>query len=664
MDSGRTNTNSLEDKLGLFWLQRLGIVVMVFGFVFLMMYSVQFLGPMQVIAPYLKIGSGALVSILLLVAGFIFERRSEKSWFGQGLAAGGWSLAYFTTYAAFYIPESRIVSSPVLETILLTGVAIGSFISAVRAGSELMAILSIALAGTSILFAEPGLLGDTAFIILAIVASILGNKFGWKRLFAFGLAVAYAGHYYCSQGLLSVHTVGTNDIISAAFISAIWLAFSAGIGYSIKTSEDQKATKGSFITVVSYLNAAFFATGLFIFGHNLPTAWLETILAGAGAVYIGTANWLRKKDSTLLSTVYFLLGLAFLNGAKAMRFNGAELITLDIMQIWLLAILGIRFNIFSFRLFAYFLTLTFIPAWSSACADFKDIAAYGFNHPLYDRVALTAALAFGHITYYCIKHGPHFPPKTEIKAAILEKVYCVLAGVMLTVVAQDAQNVNVVGLTWTTLTALYIWLGFRYRDNVYMGLTLATGLVALIATAANIHAWTTIISVGQLAIIYGVYAYLRTKEKRQEGLNNTYINPAFPQTLALYSGFIYLTCLLGERMESTYLSLAFGVQALVFMIGSFLIREPELRRQAFMLVALLVGKLLIFDLANKGTLERIVSFIGAGMTLILSSYVYALGVNAFKRKAAPEAEQAEPAEIVVADDCEKAGEFPLYPENA
>jgi Predicted membrane protein (DUF2339). len=662
MDSGRTN--SLEDKLGLFWLQRLGIVVMVFGFVFLMMYSVQLLGPMQSLAPYLKIGAGALVSILLLAAGYIFDRRSEKSWFGQGLAAGGWSLAYFTTYAAYYIPEAHIVPSPVIETVLLTAVAIGSFLSAVKAGSELMSILSIALAGTSILFAEPGLLGDTSFIILAVVASILGNKYGWKRLFAFGLAVSYAGHYYCSKSLLGTHTYGNDDAIAAAFISTIWLAFSVGIGYSIKTSEDQKTGKGSFITVLSYLNAAFFATGLFIFGWKLPVEALETILAAAGAVYIGAANWLRKKESSLLSTVYFLLGLAFLNGAKAMRFNGVELITLDIMQIWLLAILGIRFNIFSFRLFAYFLTLTFIPAWSSACGGFKDIAALGFWHPVYDRVALTAALAFAHIAYYCIKHAPEFPARSEFKAAFLEKVYGVLAIVMLAVIAQDAQNVNVVALTWTAVTFLYLWLGFRFRDSIYLGLCLASALVALIATAAHVHVWTAAISVAQLGIIYGAYAYLRVKEKRQEGLNNISVSAVFPQTLALYAGFIYLTCLLGERMPSTYLSLAFGVQALVFMISSFVMREPEMRRQAFMVVALLVGKLLFFDLANKGTLERIVSFIGAGMTLILSSYVYALGVNAFKQKVKPDDFAAQPQSADQEDLSERAEESPLYPETA
>ncbi|MBL0187446.1 MAG: DUF2339 domain-containing protein [Candidatus Obscuribacter sp.] len=61
-------------------------------------------------------------------------------------------------------------------------------------------------------------------------------------------------------------------------------------------------------------------------------------------------------------------------------------------------------------------------------------------------------------------------------------------------------------------------------------------------------------------------------------------------------------------------------------------KEKTLRAQAFAVIFILVSKLLFVDLANRGTLERIVSFIGAGVTLILSVYVYALGTNAFGSK--------------------------------
>ncbi|MBK7748634.1 MAG: DUF2339 domain-containing protein [Candidatus Obscuribacter sp.] len=60
-------------------------------------------------------------------------------------------------------------------------------------------------------------------------------------------------------------------------------------------------------------------------------------------------------------------------------------------------------------------------------------------------------------------------------------------------------------------------------------------------------------------------------------------------------------------------------------------KEKTLRAQAFAVIFILVSKLLFVDLANRGTLERI-SSIGTGVTLILSSYVYALGTNAFGSK--------------------------------
>lgn len=99
--------------------------------------------------------------------------------------------------------------------------------------------------------------------------------------------------------------------------------------------------------------------------------------------------------------------------------------------------------------------------------------------------------------------------------------------------------------------------------------------------------------------------------------------------LAAYSGTTLLTLLLWQKMNSTYLSLAFGLEGLLLLCAGFLLKELTFRTQAFGVIAILLGKLLMVDFLNRGTLDRIVSFLGAGVTLLLSSYVYGLGTNAF-----------------------------------
>jgi uncharacterized membrane protein len=130
-----TEQNSVEIRIGLYWLHKMGIACLVFGFAFLIMYSFQFLGPQ------LKLMIGCAVSAVLIVFGERMARNENQKWFGQGLIAGGWSLGYFTAYAAYFVPSVHLISSLVFETLLLMAVAAGALISALRARSEVMSIL-------------------------------------------------------------------------------------------------------------------------------------------------------------------------------------------------------------------------------------------------------------------------------------------------------------------------------------------------------------------------------------------------------------------------------------------------------------------------------------------------------------------------------------------
>ncbi|MBK7748586.1 MAG: hypothetical protein IPI39_15170 [Candidatus Obscuribacter sp.] len=158
-------------------------------------------------------------------------------------------------------------------------------------------------------------------------------------------------------------------MLSALFISFIWLSFSVGLGYSIRPGQTKKTLLSPSSLMPMRL---FFTLGLSIFGKDLDQTAVETIFAASGAVYLGMARWLMKRDQKVLSTVHFLLGLALVNGAKAMRFSGMDLLTLDVIQIWLLMALGTRFDIRAFRLFAYFLLSAFVTTWFNESNHFVN----------------------------------------------------------------------------------------------------------------------------------------------------------------------------------------------------------------------------------------------------------------------------------------------------
>src|SRR5262249_15184207 len=104
---------SLETRIGLYWLHRLGIVSVVLGIVFLIMYSFQYFSPV------LQLLTGLVVSSSLILLGSTMAAKEKQKWFGHGLTAGGWSLLFFTTYAAHYLPHVAVINSLPLETVLL-----------------------------------------------------------------------------------------------------------------------------------------------------------------------------------------------------------------------------------------------------------------------------------------------------------------------------------------------------------------------------------------------------------------------------------------------------------------------------------------------------------------------------------------------------------------
>ncbi len=629
----RDESMQLENKIGLFWLNRLGIGALVLGFAFLMMYSMQQMGPM------VKIALGLIVSVALMIGGELMGRHEHRRWFGHGLAAGGWSLAYFVTYAAYYIPEAQVIYSLPVETFLLMGVAVGSLGWSVRARSEPLAILSMALAGVSILFSEPSLVADSSFLILAVLASFLGYRHGWKMLFAFAVGVCYFGHYYCSQGLLHSAHAATDPLLSAIFIACIWLSFSIGLGYCTKLDQ----AKNSFVISVSYANAALFAGGLCTFGTSLDKNVVETILAASGAVYLGMARWLHKRDCMSLSNVHLLLGLSLLNGAKAMRFTGLEMLSLDIMQIWLLMVLGIKNNISAFKYFAYFLLAVFGASWFYESSRFVGDAVCGFTCFPCDKLALVAVIAFAHVAFFSRKNyipsGQNEPCFDFGKGNMVvnghEKAFYIFANCMYLFLIQHLVSHSALCLALAVQCAISMHLGLKLKDQIYSTVGVVTFVACAAASFQYYDSWSGLFTGLEVAVFYALY-FVSRKEQALECFEADCVKLLAPNVAT-----VLLTVLLMKEISGTYLTFTLGLEGLILMIVAFLGKDKLLRSHAFAVIFVLVGKLLLFDLANRGTLERIVSFIGAGVTLLLSSYVYALGTDAFKPKQRDEDEPFE-----------------------
>lgn len=488
----RPEQPSLETKIGLYWLHKIGIVSLVFGIVFLIMYSFTLMGAGA------KLLIGAAVSLVLILSGERMAEKEKQQWYGQGLVAGGWSLAYFTAYAAYYLPNVQVISSLLFETIFLLAVAAGSLLSAIRARSEIMSILSISLAAASILLSGPGLVSDISFVIIALSCAILGNTQNWNKLFAFGMAACYGGHFYCSGALDPNSFFSHIDTeMATVFLALLWLIFGVGIGYSFKVANANKIQ-----TILSYFNAAALAVGLFIFsGHNTPET-SELLLSAAGAVYLGMSKWLHKRNSGT-SIAHALLGLSLINAAKAIRFTGINLLTFDILQIGLLALLGLKYDIKSFRWFAKLLAILFVPSWILlALVDQNDLFA-GFHAFACVKIGALAIAVLGMLAW---NYSTKAIENEQNDNRNYQDFYYLATNAMLSLVLFMIADSG-----WQTAAFMFQavfnhFCALRLKDTFYGSIGTTYFLLAAIGIIFNIMHWMVFPMLMVSCVCYGAYA--------------------------------------------------------------------------------------------------------------------------------------------------------------
>jgi len=175
-------------------------------------------------------------------------------------------------------------------------------------------------------------------------------------------------------------------------------------------------------------------------------------------------------------------------------------------------------------------------------------------------------------------------------------------------------------------TGLCLYFGLKLKDQFYASIGVFSFIGCAIATYLHYPLWSSLATGLEVAIFYALYLY----EHMQRKNHGTSFESDCISKIAPHAATILLTAFLYKEVTGMYLTLSLGIEGLALMTAAFVLKEKTFRTYAFSVIAIMLTKLLFFDLAHRGTLERIVSFIGAGVTLLLSSYVYALGTHAFK----------------------------------
>lgn len=727
---------SLESRIGMYWLNRLGVVILVIGLGYLLSHAYEMIGPVG------KLAVGFAASLALVAGGEVLARRPRLSWYGQGLIGGGYALAYFAVYAMQNIASVKVIDDPMMASIGLLGVAAVSMFHAVFRRSEAIGLLSTLLA-----FGTISLATVTTFSVAATAITVAGLALTTVRMRWYGVQAAsvlgtYATYVFFTAPRMTEVDEQGGFWLSFAFLAMFWGVFNF-VSLLLARAAIQSANGGPYIGAgikrfatldVFAVNAAAFVILTMMAMDTVFTDFRYAFLLACGlsyGVFSLIAHRFAWKEGSTLST---LIGLGLATAAVPLKLDAHATIVVWLLQVPLLMFVGTRFDARAFRWFAYGLAVvTAVNLWTGDLSSMTPVGS-GLVSMAYGLLVGIAAVAAFFASNLAIRYAKASMPETErnlsgalfgvlaagfmLVTTLWHAGYDVMSicfaieCVALIAIALRWASVQVHGVaavfaacTAVSMVVLYqsfgqpvalmltlllycIGLGYRrglsgvpvgWRVNAFhayflgttasayiativraegvhtylplaieaLVLTLAgfvlrdrvvraAGLVALLPTgyflAASLGAWTWYLVLPVVACTAALYAAYRLLVVSNEGGQDAVVSKQlgiadsdetkFATNALAAATSLLATATFWQLLSWQTLAGAWAMEGLTLVALGFMIKDKLLRLIGLGVFAITAAKLLFYDLSGADTVERIISFIVAGVVLLVASFAY------------------------------------------
>lgn len=217
-------TRDIEAHLGTYWLSRAGIVALILGFAFLIIYHFGELGVL------VRVGAGYLLSAGLAALGLWLSRRHLL--FGRIVFGGGLALGYFVTYALHFVPAVRVIESEPLALVLLALNVVTIIAIAQRMQSETVAGIALFLG------LHTGMISDITLFTLMSTAMLAGGalfflvKNRWVIVPLSSLVAVYSTHVTWAMRTDAIapgQPASARLALSLSFLSLYYVLFSVAL---------------------------------------------------------------------------------------------------------------------------------------------------------------------------------------------------------------------------------------------------------------------------------------------------------------------------------------------------------------------------------------------------------------------------------------------------
>lgn len=316
--SGSTaQKESLEFRIGEYWLAQVGVIVLMLGLAFLVSY------PFSSISPILI----SLIGYLAVTGIFTLSKFWDKTYqyLAKVLFGGGLILGYYVTLRLHFFNSNPVLSNKSIGIAFTVIAAVLIFHQALRRRSELFSAFSILLCYITALLSDSTPIVFLFIIFTAIASAYILIRFNWPKILWLSTVLAYLSHliWMVNNPLLgkpiqAVLEHQNNFIYLFVYFTIFSLA-------NLFRKKEIISTTAEF--TITFLNSiGFFAISLLsiqIF-HKTDLALLSFAI-GAFFIIMAALNWLRHK-SKYPAAVYSCFGYLVLSIAILTQFNTPDYI--------------------------------------------------------------------------------------------------------------------------------------------------------------------------------------------------------------------------------------------------------------------------------------------------------------------------------------------------
>jgi uncharacterized membrane protein len=323
----------LEEALGTNWLNKLGIVILVLGVAFFLAYQLKTLGPAG------KVLVGYVVGGALLGTGIWFERHDRYRVLARAGIGGGWALLFFTTYAMYHVPATRVLSSQPSDLLLMLAVAALMVWHTLRYRSQVVTGLAFLLAFLTVTVSHSNVYSLSAGAVLAAGLVVIIGRMQWFELELVGILASYLNHYLWLRPIIEPmrghHHRFPEFAASAGILALYWLVFR--LSYLVRKPDDER--KEHISTAAALLNTLLL---LLLFKYqSVHPEWSFWALLTIGALEttLGQLPVTKRRRSAVI--VLSTIGVVLMLAAFPFRYSGMRLSLFWLVESETLLLIGV-----------------------------------------------------------------------------------------------------------------------------------------------------------------------------------------------------------------------------------------------------------------------------------------------------------------------------------